>query len=227
MLVGQVGVALYDGRSGRSFTYNTFRNQTLSTIKVVILATVCRRAQERGVALTANQKYLAGRMIQYSDNNATDQLLAQVGVANVQRVAKMLGMYSTYVQGQSSGWWGYSTTVPMDEVVLENALVWGGTPVLTAAHRGYIRSLMRMVTPAQRWGVYSANLPALADWGVKCGWGPMSGGYRLNSMGYVYGNGRNYTATFLSRSPNGFYYGQTTLNRLGRIVYDAMARPLS
>ena len=49
-------------------------------------------------------------MIRYSDNAATDTLLAQVGVSTCQRVADQLGMTRTVVRGGSTGWWGHSTT---------------------------------------------------------------------------------------------------------------------
>jgi len=61
----------------------------------------------------------------------------------------------------------------------------------------------------------------------KNGWGPMSTGYRLNSFGYVSGYGRSYQVGILSRSPNGFSYGRSTINRVSRIVYDALDRPLT
>lgn len=223
--VGTFGCALYDRKSGRWFTYNNYTNQTLSTVKLIIGSTVLRRSQETGRALTSSQRYLMARMIEYSDNSATDSLLAQVGVANVQRVARMYGMTATRVQGMSSGWWGYSTSTPLDMVKLENSVMWGST-VLTRANANYLRSLMRSVTPSQRWGVVG-SLPSLADWGIKNGWGPMAGGYRLNSVGHVYGYGRDYNLAIYTRSPNGFYYGRDTINRIGRIVYDKMSTPLA
>ena len=66
--------------------------QSYSTIKVLILVATLKRAQERHLALTSTQKSLASRMIRYSDNAATDTLLAQVGVSTCQRVADQLGM---------------------------------------------------------------------------------------------------------------------------------------
>ncbi len=60
----------------------------------------------------------------------------------------------------------------------------------------------------------------------KNGWGPMSTGYRLNSFGHVSGNGRSYQLAILSKSPNGFSYGKTTINKVSRIVFDALDLPL-
>lgn len=77
--VGTVGLLLHDHHTGQEVTYNTFRNQSLSTIKVLVLVALLRRSQERGVAVTTSQRALASRMIRYSDNAATDSLIAQVG----------------------------------------------------------------------------------------------------------------------------------------------------
>ena len=60
----------------------------------------------------------------------------------------------------------------------------------------------------------------------KDGWGPLSTGYRLNCVGHVAGYGRSYQVEILSTSPNGFTYGKATINRVSRIVYDALDRPL-
>ena len=84
---------------------------------------------------------------------------------------------------------------------------------------------MGTVTASQRWGL-GDPLPAGVHVEQKNGWGPMSTGYRLNSFGHVSGNGRSYQLAILSRSPNGFTYGKTTVNRVWRIVFDALDVPL-
>ncbi len=222
--VGTVGVAVYDRRTDVTFTYRVFRNETLSTIKVVILVALLRRAEALGRELTSTERDRASRMIRYSDNSATDALLAQLGVARVQNAATWLGMRYTHVQGLSSGWWGYSTTWPGDLVRAMNKIVWGG--VLTSAHRSYIRSLMAGITSSQRWGVCDPPLPTSLLTQTKNGWGPMSSGFRLNSVGHVKGNGRNYTMAILSRSPYGYTYGRDTVDEVARIVYRALWREL-
>jgi beta-lactamase class A len=163
-------------------------------------------------------------MIRYSDNAATDTLLARVGVATCQRVADQLAMTHTVVRGGSTGWWGHSTTSTGDLVLLMNSLVRG--TYLTSGRRAYVRDLMATVTPSQQWGL-GDPLPAGVHVEQKNGWGPMSTGYRLNSFGFVSGSGRNYQLAILSRSPNGFTYGKATVNRVSRIVFDALDLPLT
>ncbi|WP_158607659.1 serine hydrolase [Flexivirga caeni] len=97
---GTFSVALYDCRNGKTFTYQgTWRNETLSIIKVLILATVLRRCQERKVNLTTAQRAQAKAMITRSDNTATNALLTWAGVSNVRRVAGLYGLKSTVIQG--------------------------------------------------------------------------------------------------------------------------------
>jgi beta-lactamase class A len=191
---------------------------------VLILVATLKRAQDRGVALTSTQKSLASRMIRYSDNSATDTLLARIGVSTCQRVADQLGLSSTVVRGGSSGWWGHSTTTTRDLVQLMNQLVLG--TYLTAGRRAYVRNLMATVTSSQRWGL-GDPLPSTVHVELKNGWGPMASGYRLNSFGFVSGNGRNYQMALMSKSPNGFRYGKETINRVSRTVYDALDKPLT
>ena len=221
--VGTVGLVVRDNRDGRYFHWRPRSLQSYSTIKVLILVATLKRAQDRGLALTSTQKSLASRMIRYSDNAATDTLLAQIGVSTCQRVADQLGLASTTVRGGSSGWWGHSTTTTRDLVQLMNHLVLG--TYLSPGRRAYVRDLMATVTSSQRWGL-GDPLPDAVHVELKNGWGPMSSGYRLNSFGHVRGYGRDYQMAILSTSPNGFTYGKATVNHVSRVVYDALDKPL-
>ena len=222
--VASIGLVLRDNRDGGRFIWRPRTLQSYSTIKVLILVATLKRAQDRGLALTSTQRSLASRMIRFSDNAATDTLLAQIGVTTCQRVANQLGMSHTVVRGGSTGWWGHSTTSTGDLVLLMNSLVLG--TYLTSGRRSYVRDLMATVTSSQQWGL-GDPLPAGVHVEQKNGWGPMSTGYRLNSFGHVSGHGRSYQLAILSRSPNGFTYGKATVNRVSRIVYDALDVPLT
>jgi len=221
--VGTIGLVLQDNRDGGRFIWRPRTLQSYSTIKVLILVATLKRAQDRRLALTSTQKSLASRMIRYSDNAATDTLLAQIGVTRCQRVADQLGMTHTVVRGGSTGWWGHSTTSTGDLLKLMNSLML--STYLSRGRRGYVRDLMGSVTSTQRWGL-GDPLPDGVHVEQKNGWGPMSTGYRLNSFGHVSGYGRSYQLSILSKSPNGFTYGKTTINRVSRMVYDALDRPL-
>ena len=221
--VGTIGLVVRDNRNGHYFAWRPRTMESYSTIKVLILVATLKRAQDRHLGLTSTQKSLASRMIRSSDNAATDRLLAQIGVSTCQRVADQLGLASTVVRGGSSGWWGHSTTTTRDLVQLMNQLVLG--TYLSPGRRAYVRELMATVTSSQRWGL-GDPLPSGVHVEQKNGWGPMASGYRLNSFGFVSGHGRNHQIAIMSKSPNGFGYGKVTINRVSRIVYDALDAPL-
>lgn len=224
---GVAGLVVRDNRDGRYFHWRPRTQQSHSTIKVLILVTTLKVAQDRGRALTSTQRSLASKMIRHSDNAATNALIDQVGVSRCRAVADQLGMGSTVVLGgtefRSSSWWGHSTTTTRDLVQLMNHLVLG--TYLSPGRRAYVRELMSTVTSTQTWGL-GDGLPDDVHVELKNGWGPRSDGYRLNCVGHVSGRGRSYQMSILSRSANGYTYGQATVNRLSRIVFDALDVPL-
>lgn len=233
---GTFGVALYDRRDRSTFGYrSTWRNQTLSTVKVLIMATVLHRCQEQGISLTSTQVAQAREMITESDNDAANALLTWAGLANVQRVAKLYGLTSTAIQGGTiagaDDWWGYSTTTAADFLTLLKGVTWGDS-VITPANRDYLKSLMGQIISSQRWGVCAPPLPTSVNWHTKNGWGSRADGYRANSLGHITGNGRDYAAVILTRAPyNSDYmvesdYAIDTVNAVSQILYDAMAQPL-
>ena len=225
---GAAGLTVRDNRNGSYFHWRPRTQQTHSTIKVLILITTLKIAQDRGRALTSTQKSLASRMIRFSDNDATNTLLTQATLRRCRIVADQLGMDSTVVLGgtsfRSSAWWGHSTSTTRDLVQMMNHVVLG--TYLSPGRRAYVRELMANVTSTQTWGL-GDGLPSDVHVELKNGWGPRPDGYRLNGVGFVSGRGRNYQMAFLSRSSNGYSYGQTTVNRLSRIVFDALDVPLS
>lgn len=224
---GVAGLAVRDNRNGRYYFWRPRSQQSHSTIKVLILIATLEVAQDRGRSLTTTQQSLASRMIRYSDNDATNTLMTQVGVTTCRRVAAELGMTRTVVLGgtvfRSPTWWGHSTTTTRDLARMMNMLVYG--TYLTASRRAYARELMSRVTSTQTWGL-GDGLPDDVHVELKNGWGPRSDGYRLNCVGHVSGRGRSYQMSLLSRTPNGYSYGQVTANRLSRIVFDALDLPL-
>lgn len=226
--VGVAGLSVRDNRNGRTYAWRPRSGQTHSAIKVLILIATLKVAQDRGRDLTATQKSQCSRMIRFSDNDATDALMVAVGASYCQRVATALGMTSTTVLGgtvfRSSTWWGHSTSTTRDLLVLENSLVF--TSYLSTARRIYARGLMASVTSTQTWGL-GDGLPSDVHVELKNGWGPRSDGYRLNGTGHVKGRGRSYQMAFLSTTHGGYSYGQATVNRLSRIVFDELANPLN
>ncbi|PWJ25175.1 beta-lactamase family protein [Branchiibius hedensis] len=216
-----LGFSLHDHRTGVQLHYRPMKNETASSIKVLVLAATLRIAAEKKRSLTATQKALATQMIEYSDNNATTTLFRAAGYRNVQRVAGLFGLTSTTINPA----WGISTTTPADWVKLMDHVVRGST-VLSVADRAYIRSLMSHVTTTQRWGVANPPVTGATIALTKNGWLPYKGVWRVNSMGYLEGHGRKYTLAILSRSPKGFDYGVQTLNGLSTTLFTALSKQL-
>ncbi|MBM6400794.1 serine hydrolase [Phycicoccus sonneratiae] len=226
---GNAGLMVRDNRTGRYFAWRPPLNRhTHSTIKVLVLITTLKIMQDRGQGLTSSQKSLASRMIRSSDNDATDALVRFATLRRLRIVADQIGLRETTVHGstvfRAPTWWGHSTSSPRDLVQTMNQLVLG--TYLTSDRRAYARSLMASVTPSQTWGL-GDGLPSSVHVELKNGWGPRSDGYRLNGVGHVSGQGRSFQLAFMSRSHNGYGYGQETVNRLCRIVFDALDQPLA
>ena len=142
---GVAGLVVRDNRNGHYFCWRPRTQQSHSAIKVLILVTTLKVAQDRGRALTSTQKSLASRMIRYSDNDATEHPDDPGRVPRRCRaVADQLGMTSTMVLGgtvfRSSSWWGHSTSTTRDLVRLMNHLVLG--TYLSPGRRAYVRDLM-------------------------------------------------------------------------------------
>lgn len=232
-----VSVALIDHQHHSTFSFRSDRRtETLSILKVLILVTALRRSQERGARLSRQQAAQASAMITRSDNRAAGAMLTEVGAAEVRRVARLCGLTSTVIQdGTEDGrpdWWGYSTTNARDQLRLLSGLVRRDS-VISATDCAYLTGLMSRVTPSQRWGVCAPPLPPTVRWNTKNGWGGREDGFRANSIGHISGNGRDYDAVILARSPrNAVYareraYGFETASGVSQILYDALAHPLS
>ena len=214
---GMLSVAVFDRRSGNTYVYNpTARNECASIVKVLILASVCDRAQGQGRQLKAWEKSQAFVMIRDSDNTAATNLWQLVGGAPaVQDMATRLGMQQTITNTA----WGLTTTSALDQVRLMNEICYQGR-LLGMSHRRYIVDLMGSVTPSQRWGVGSVGTAQ-----VKNGWLPYEGQWRINSIGHVGGSSRNHTMAILQTTPT-MESGTAIADEVALTVFNHLAQPL-
>jgi hypothetical protein len=219
---GTLGLELVDLRRGTSFQYEAEEGYCYSTIKVLVLITLLRQLQEDGARLDSRRRRLAERMITRSDNAATETLLAEVGRDEVARVAGLVGMERTDID---AGWWGHWRTVPGDLNLMVDAAL-SSDRVLDRARRPVAGFLMAEVVSAQRWGVFAPESGAVHV-AAKNGWGPLPDGYRVNSSGWVQGDGRDYVLSILSTSPRGFTYGRRTASAVVQVCHEALADGLS
>ncbi|MDQ1535681.1 MAG: hypothetical protein QOE58_74 [Actinomycetota bacterium] len=208
---------MYDATTGATYSHNAVTNYvTASIVKATILATLLRQAQDVGRSLTATERSLATRMIEQSDNSATTALWNQVGRGPaVGAFMKKVGMPST--TPGPDGLWGLTSTNTPDQVRLVRTVAFPNA-VLSNASRAYEASLMRGVTPSQKWGV-SGGVPASATVALKNGWLPRTGGWVINSIGHVQGGTRNYVIAVLSSGVPGMSYGIKTIEQVSSMVW--------
>jgi beta-lactamase class A len=215
---GSVSVAVYDGVDHQWVrVHRRDRMVTASIVKVDILQALLHR---HGGQLRADQRELATRMIEQSDNNAASELWDQVGGSTgVRRYNRRLGLHETHPHG--GGRWGLTRTSAADQVTLVRNLLGRRPSTLSRRSQRFARSLMRHITPAQRWGV-SAGPTARAHVGLKNGWLPVSADHfrwAVNSIGWVRGGGRRYEIAVLTAHQPSEGYGIETIEQLSRLVW--------
>jgi beta-lactamase class A len=217
---GHVSLAVYEATTGITHSYDGSRHYvSASIVKVAILGTLLRRAQDAGRSLTSSERALAVRMIERSDNAAASSLWRAVGGrSGVQAFLTKAGLTST--TAGPGGYWGLTTTTAPDQVRLMRTVAYPNA-VLSNAGRAYLDTLMRAVVTSQRWGV-TGGLPSGAVVAVKNGWLPRSTGWVINSIGHVRHGNRDYVIAALSSSDPGMGYGITTVEHLSGIVWGAV-----
>ena len=216
---GTVTVAVFDLVAHERWWWHiSVRGYTASIVKADILAALMHRQG----ALTAQQRTLATAMVERSDNSAATTLYRAIGgAAGLRAFDAVAGLTMT----TPSRAWGVTRTSSLDQVRLLRKLAQPNA-VLTPAQRSYELGLMAHVVSSQRWGV-TAGVPAGVTVSLKNGWLPLSayrgGGWQVNSIGYVHGQGRRYVIAVLTHSPS-FDYGVRTISGISRIVWPRMAR---
>ncbi|WP_245687369.1 serine hydrolase [Streptacidiphilus griseoplanus] len=214
---GTVSVALYDRRTGTGCSLGYDRHfDSASTVKVTVLATTLRRAQEQHRALTANEQRLITAMITQSDNDSTTALWTSLGSARVRAFLTLAGMTETTLD--PDGHWGLTRITARDELKLL-ALLDSPNSVLTPASQSYALKQMAAVVPSQRWGT-PAGAPAGVTVRVKNGWLSRSTlGWRVHSLGDFARGGSTYRLVVLTHGNATMDYGIGTIERVARAVH--------
>jgi beta-lactamase class A len=217
---GRVSVAVFNAKTGATYSYNSGTQfVTASIVKVAILGTLLRQAQDARRSLTSTERSLATVMIEQSDNAAATSLWNEVGRGpGVGAFMSKVGMPST-IPG-SDGLWGLTSTNTPDQVRLVRTVAYPNT-VLSDASRGYAESLMRAVTPSQKWGV-SGGVPASGTVALKNGWLPRTGGWVINSIGHVRGGTHDYVIAVLTSGNSSMSYGITTVEHVSAMVWQRL-----
>jgi beta-lactamase class A len=229
---GQVTAALYDARSGQTWVLHPAqRDYTASIVKVEIMGTALREAQNVGRRLPAYEKDLMVPMIEASDNQSATTLLADVGGPKaVGRFDRSVGMYQTipstmqFIPGTDLPGWGLTTTSALDEVKLVSTFAFHNS-ILTDGNRNYGLDLMEHIEAGENWGV-PTGVPAGTTVAVKNGWVPIppTNYWQINTIGWVSGHGRDYVLAVLSANNPSEGYGIETVDHVASTIY-AELRP--
>lgn len=208
---------VWDATRGIYCARNSYaRFDSASVVKVAIMGTVLRRAQEQHRYLTSWEVSNLRLMITQSDNNAATALWNSVGRTRLQRFLDLAGMSHTTLG--AGGYWGLTQITAHDEMLLLDVYT-TANGVLDAASRAYGLSLMHQVIPSQRWGT-PYGTPSGVTWHVKNGWLPRAThGWRVHSLGVFTGSGRDYRMAVLTEDNPTMDYGVTTIERIAAAVH--------
>jgi hypothetical protein len=118
------------------------------------------------------------------------------------------------------GLWGLTRTTAQDQVALVRNVAYPNS-VLGSSQRAYEQGLMQHVTSSQRWGV-SGGVPSGVGIALKNGWLPVSGGWEINSIGHIFGHGKDYVIAVLTSGNPSMGYGISTIQGVASIVWSQL-----
>ena len=203
-----VTVAVEDLTTGQTYQFRPgVVENTASTLKVDILATLLVEAQAAGRPLTPEEQSLAVPMIEESLDSAADTLWTQLGPTAVGAFEREAGMTSTVPA--TDGVWGTTTTTALDRLAMIRTLVEPNS-LLTNASRAYVLDLMENITPSQDWGA-TGGVPPGVTVALKNGFAVIDG-WQINTTGWVDGADRDYLIAVLTNGNSSEQYGIDTVN---------------
>ncbi|MBR7836058.1 serine hydrolase [Actinospica durhamensis] len=220
-----VSVAVEDLSSGTTAGYNVTDDYvTASIVKLDILSTLLYDHQKDGTSMTSDERDLATKMIENSDNDAASALYDDVGGSSaIEPANRVFGLTDTEVDDSA---FGDTTTTATDQVKLLRQ-VFTSDSVLTSANRSYIQNLMSHVETDQRWGVSAAaddTSSSADDYMLKNGWLPRSATdlWEINSIGEVQHDGHTYLVAVLSAQNSSMDSGIDVIQKVAKEAVDAL-----
>lgn len=208
-----VSVAIYDKNTGQTYSYHGDAVYCpASTVKVPIMAETLEKTDGN---LTEEQQEQLTTMIENSDDDAaTDLWEENGGTAAMQTFMSELGMSHTVANNA----WGLSTTTASDMLKTMELFAYPNH-ILTNSERAYGLNLMENVEADQCWGV-SAGVAPDTTIALKNGWSPETwSNWRINSLGYINGDGRDYVIAVYTISNPTEQYGIDTIEGISRIIW--------
>ena len=216
---GDIAIGVENLLTDRTYLWNGGSEQdTASIVKVDILETLLH--QLHGGPIPRADVPTAVGMIEDSDNDDATALWNQDGGAPaVAAYDRLVGIDQTTPNVA----WGLTTTSVGDQLKLLDELLETHALIDQGAQR-FALGLMENVTPSQAWGV-SGGVRSGVSVALKNGWLPFGGGWHINSIGRIRGDGRwSLIAVLTSFNPSE-PYGIDTINAISSLVWHALAPP--
>jgi beta-lactamase class A len=230
---GVVTAAVYDRATRKTWVFHPgIKEHTASIVKVEILGTALKQAQDAGSEPPGSEQSLLKAMIENSDNGAATELLHEVGGPSaVQRFDNSVGMSGTavstlaFIPGSTTlPGWGWTTTTARDEVRLVSKFAFTNALLLKPS-RNFGLNLMENVEADQRWGV-SFGVPLGATVALKNGWLPLDlardTNWQVDSIGWIHGNGRDYVLAVLTNGSPDEPTGIDTIDHISSVIYNEL-----
>jgi beta-lactamase class A len=217
--LGTVSLALYDAKTGTTYVYNpAARFDTASIVKVTIMAALLYRSEQDHTPLGVSEQAAMTPMIEASVNQDATILFNDLGGApGLGPILSAAEMSDTTPDAA----WGLTETTALDQVRLLKLIAYPNG-VLDPASTAYAANLMENVVSYERWGV-SAGLPANVTVALKNGWLPIPGGWVINSIGHVAGDGQDYVLAMLSDGNPSEGYGIDTLSTVSGLIWHMLS----
>ncbi len=210
-------------------------------MKVPVLSTFIRQAEQSNAPLSSTFDQLARSAIEQSDNAAVNTVFSALeqddgGLAGasqqLQQTLELAGDTTTQVNtapnSQGFSTFGQTEWSPSASLTFYRSLARGC--LLSPSHTSYLLGLMRNVEPQQRWGAGAAGFPVAVA--IKGGWGPEPDGSYLVRQTAVIGSAKHGYVLSMISHPQGtgeesFATGQQILTEVAtwaRNTLDLAAR---
>ena len=218
-----VDIAVYDQKHKQLITLRDSNQDTFPTasvVKVSVLANLLSQHEAANETLTDDQQALATAMIEDSDNDATTNLLYQMGgYAAPDDLFNALSMNGSKMDVAA---WGSSTTTAPDQVILLRNIFYQSN-ILSSNSQQFAQKLMSQVEPSQRWGI-TAGVPSDAKMALKNGWLPDDDGWIVNSIGHIKNKQTNYVIAVLTNGSDTEEDGINLIEKLSKQTYRELAK---
>lgn len=198
---GRTSFAVVDSRGRLAGTHLHEHFQSASVVKVMMLVAYLQKLEAEHRSLRASDTSLLYPMIHISDNSAASAVLAIVGGAALERVARESGM-SDYAP--AVGWWAFTQTSAADQARFFLAL----DRLIPPRFYPYARGLLSGIEPSQSWGIPPVARPR---WQVFFKTGALPSEGLFNEVARLERPGVTFTIAVFTTGDPSMSYGEQTI----------------